>query len=52
MLNDTIIELKEQLTKEIPDKLLFWDFLKMKMRNIIMKYSKEKQNEEETKYKH
>ena len=42
MLNDKIIELKEQWIPEIPDKWLFWDFLKMKMRNIIITYSKEK----------
>ena len=42
MLNNKIVELKEQLSSEIQDKLVLWDYLKMKLRNIIMKYSKEK----------
>ena len=40
--NEKITELKEQWTPLIPDKLLLWDFLKMKMREFIISYSKEK----------
>ena len=41
MLNDKIIEWKEQFEHDITDKLLFWDFVKMKMREYIISYSKE-----------
>ena len=39
---DKIRELKEQLTLEIVDKLLLWDFMKMKMREFVIRFSKEK----------
>ena len=37
-----IKELKEHLVPQISDKLLLWDFMKMKIREFIITYSKEK----------
>ena len=39
---DKIKELKEYLVPQISDKLLLWDFRKMKIREFIMSFSKEK----------
>jgi len=39
---DKIKELKEQLIPQIVDKLLLWDFMKMKIREFIISFSKEK----------
>ena len=41
-MNDEIRELKEQLIPQISDKRLLWDFMKMKMREFIITFSKEK----------
>ena len=40
--NEKIIELKDLWIPLISDKLLLWDFLKMKMREFIITYSKER----------
>ena len=37
-----IKELKEHLVPQISDKLLLWDFMKMKIREFIISFSKEK----------
>ena len=39
---DKIKELKEDLVPQISDKLLLWDFMKMKIREFIISFSKEK----------
>ena len=39
---DKIKELKEELIPQIIDKRLLWDFMKMKMREFIITFSKEK----------
>ena len=41
-MNDKIQELKNEWLPRIVNKLVFWDFLKMKMREYAMKYSREK----------
>ena len=39
---DKIKELKEELIPQIIDKRFLWDFMKMKMREFIITFSKEK----------
>lgn len=41
-IKEEIIKLKEEFRIEIEDKRVLWDFLKMKIRNVSRKYSKEK----------
>ena len=40
--SDKISKLKEEWIPKISDKLLLWDFKKMKMREFVIGYSKEK----------
>ena len=38
-MNDKIKELKEEFIPQFSDKRLLWDFMKMKMREFIIKFS-------------
>ena len=39
-MNDEIRKLKEEITPQFSDNLLLWDFMKMKMREFIMDFSR------------
>ena len=43
-----INELKETWHNQITDKIVFWDFIKMKLREFIVKYSSEKAKDRRT----